>query len=149
LLWNSSLLGCWIKKNWIEKITTACQPVTTLACCDLQQTPLSGLTKCVNPDKETHSLQLNSRKIQNLVVCGHLKRSHARGTMFWTLASQLLLRGSSNRQFYSSRLIVNLVVYLYAKFGALNPRMNKIRSGGNWSQPVSQVQTCNSLFQLC
>ena len=61
--------------------------------------------------------------------------------LFLTVASRLLLRGPSNWQFFSSHLIVNLVVYLCAKFGALNPRNNKIRSGENWSQPLPQVPT--------
>ena len=58
----------------------------------------------------------------------------------WTVASRLLLRGPSNRRFFSSHPIVDLVVYLSAKFGALNPRINEIRSGANSLQPVSQVQ---------
>jgi hypothetical protein len=59
----------------------------------------------------------------------------------WTLASRLLLRGSSKGQLCSSHSIVNSVIYLCAKFQALIPRINKVRSGGNWFQPVPQVQT--------
>ena len=59
----------------------------------------------------------------------------------WTVASRLLLRGRSNRRFFPSHLIVNLIVYLCAKFGALNPRNDEIRSGENRSQPHPQVLT--------
>jgi hypothetical protein len=58
------------------------------------------------------------------------------------LASRLLLRGSSKKQFYSSHLIVISTIYPRAKFGALNPRINENRSGGSWFQLVFQVQTC-------
>jgi hypothetical protein len=51
-----------------------------------------------------------------------------------TLRSQLLLRGPSKGQFYSSHSIVNLVVSLCANYGALDPGINKIMSGGNWFQ---------------
>jgi hypothetical protein len=34
-----------------------------------------------------------------------------------------------------------LLVYLCAKFGALNPRINEIRSGENWLSPPFQVLT--------
>ena len=40
-----------------------------------------------------------------------------------------------------SHSIDNHAVYLCTKFGALNLRINKIRSGGNWFEPVPQVQT--------
>ena len=64
-----------------------------------------------------------------------------KSTMVLTLASLLLLRGLSKGRFYSSHLILNLIVYLCAKFGALNQRINEIRSGGNLSQPLPQCQT--------
>jgi hypothetical protein len=61
--------------------------------------------------------------------------------MILALASLLLLRGLSQGLFYSSHLILNLIVYLCAKFGALNQRINEIRSGGNLLQPLPQCQT--------
>ena len=61
--------------------------------------------------------------------------------MVLALASLLLLRFPSQGRFYSSHLILNLIVYLFAKFGALNQRINEIRSGGNWLQPLPEVQT--------
>jgi hypothetical protein len=77
---------------------------------------------------------------------------NSRILLFWTseeascifqqllgLASLLLLRCSHKGLLYSSHLIVDSVVYLCAKFGALNPRINEIRFGGNWFQPVPQV----------
>jgi hypothetical protein len=57
----------------------------------------------------------------------------------FTLAS--LLRGSFKGLLCSSHSIVNSAIYICAKFGALIPRINKVRSGGNWFQPVPQVQT--------
>ena len=64
-----------------------------------------------------------------------------KSTMVLALASLLLLRCPSQGLFYSSHLILNLIVYLCAKFGALNQRINEIRSGGNLSQPLPQCQT--------
>jgi hypothetical protein len=58
------------------------------------------------------------------------------------LVSQLLLKGSSKGLFCYSHSIHNLVVYLCAKFGALNPGIKEIRSGGSRAQPVPQVPTC-------
>jgi hypothetical protein len=46
------------------------------------------------------------------------------------LASLIMIRGSSEEQICSSHSICNGVVYLCAKLGTLNPRINKIRSGG-------------------
>ena len=43
---------------------------------------------------------------------------------------------------HCSHSIVDHAVYLCTKFEALNPGINEIRSGGNWFQPVPQVQTC-------
>ena len=64
-----------------------------------------------------------------------------KSTMVLALASLLLLRCPSQGRFYCSHLILNLIVYLCAKFGALNQRINEIRSGGNLSQPLPQCQT--------
>ena len=58
------------------------------------------------------------------------------------VASRLLLTSPSK----SSQSIVNLVVYLCAKFGALNPRMNDIRSRKNRSRPVPEVW--NRIFSI-
>ena len=56
-------------------------------------------------------------------------------------ASWLLLRDSSDGLLYSSHLIGNLVVYLCAKFEALNPRINEIRSCENGWQTLPEVLT--------
>ena len=58
-----------------------------------------------------------------------------------SFASRRLLTGPSDWLLYSSHLIGNLVVYLCAKFGALNPRINENRSCENGSQPLPQVRT--------
>ena len=72
--------------------------------------------------------------------------------MVLALASLLLLRGLSKGRFYSSHLILNLIVYLCAKFGALNQRISEIRSGGNLLLPLPEVQTCRfsipTIFRL-
>jgi hypothetical protein len=65
-----------------------------------------------------------------------------------TLASWLLLRDSSKGQLHSSHLIVNSVVYQCAKFGALNPRINEIRSDKKWFQTVLQVQPETQRFSI-
>ena len=62
------------------------------------------------------------------------------------VASRLLLTGPSKRRFYSSHSFVNLVVYLCAKFGSLNPRMNNIRSRKNRSRQVPEVW--NRIFSI-
>jgi hypothetical protein len=62
------------------------------------------------------------------------------------VSSRLLLTGRSKRRFYSSHSIVNLVVYLCAKFGALNPRINNIRSIKNWWRQVPEVW--NRIFSI-
>jgi hypothetical protein len=54
-----------------------------------------------------------------------------------------MLRASSKLLLCSSYAILNSVVYLCAKFGALNQRINEIRSSGkvgNLVQPVPLVQ---------
>jgi hypothetical protein len=82
---------------------------------------------------------------------GHVNLSCRRNQcifqQIWTLASRLLLRGSSKGRFYSSHSIVNLLIYLFAKFGALNPRMNEIRSSGNRSRPVPKGH-CHAILPV-
>ena len=58
-----------------------------------------------------------------------------------TLSSRQLLRDSSKGWLYSSHSIAKCVVYLCAKFGALNPRIYETMSGGNCFPPLPQVQT--------
>ena len=64
------------------------------------------------------------------------------------LANQLLTRGRSYWQFCSSHLISNLPAYQCAKFGALNPRINKVRSHKIWLGAPSQVPTARFSIQM-
>jgi hypothetical protein len=80
-------------------------------------------------------------KFQNLAVQDiWLEEASYISQQCFTLASWLMLKGSSKGWLCSSHSIVNSVVYLCAKFGALNPRIHK-GSGGNWFWQVPQVQT--------
>ena len=55
-------------------------------------------------------------------------------------ASRLLLNCPSGRQVSSSHQLVGLAVYQYAKFEALNRRINKTRSSENMSGQLPRVQ---------
>jgi hypothetical protein len=55
-------------------------------------------------------------------------------------------RGSSKGLFYSSDSILNLVLYLCAKFGALDPRINEIRSRKDRSRLIPEV--CTRRFSI-
>jgi hypothetical protein len=83
---------------------------------------------------------------------GHLKRHHAFSINFWLLQAIYCSKVSDHWQFCCFHSIVNSVFYLCAKFGALDPRINEIRYGGNRFQLVLQVQTCTltvpSIFWL-
>jgi hypothetical protein len=77
-----------------------------------------------------------------------LKRRHALGGALSKFANQLLTRGRSYWQFCSSHLISNLPAYQCAKFGALNPRINKVRSHKIWLGAPSQVPTARFSIQM-
>ena len=70
-----------------------------------------------------------------------------RGRTF-NLLSCFLLSRASERLFCSSHQLVNLVVYLSAKFGALNQRINEIRSCENLWWPLPQVLTLKFALTL-
>jgi len=63
-------------------------------------------------------------------------------------ANQPLTRGHSYWQFCSSHLISNLPAYQCAKFGALNPRINKVRSPEIWLGAPSEVPTARFSIQM-
>ncbi len=141
-------------RNWIKKI--ACQPVAAIAgCCGVAAYVRTD--KCPSQDWQTVSI------LTKRLVAFDCTLESSRILLFWSLwtseeapcisqqllilASLLMLRGSSEEQIYSSHLICNSVVYLCAKFGALNPRINKMNFGGNWFQTVPQVQTSRFSIQ--
>ena len=90
------------------------------------QRPLSGLTKDTGTDSGLvafDSVPENSR----ILDFGTSEEAQCVLELVLNFACWLLHRCPSDWRQYSSRLIVNLVVYLCAKFGALNPRINEIR----------------------
>ena len=104
--------------------------------------------------KSSAKVLTNALKPSNGLVAFDWTPESSRILQFWTseeaqcvleriqtMASRLLLRSPSDWRFYTSYSIVNLVVYLCAKFGALNPRINEIRSGENRSHPPPRERT--------